>query len=111
VQSRWDGSIFDFSANLEYLFHKDFGLGSGYLYFDAEEERNRTARIRNGIDLSSLSRVACSFRPGFRKFFTVKGLQVAVRAAQMQIKLRKCYDDTLFAEQAINDYRHLGTDP
>jgi hypothetical protein len=41
----WDGSVFDFSANLEYLFHKNFGIGTGYLYFDADVERDRETRI------------------------------------------------------------------
>lgn len=29
------------SANLEYLFHKNLGLGLGYLYFEADLERDR----------------------------------------------------------------------
>jgi hypothetical protein len=41
----WDGSLFDFSANLEYLFHKNFGIGAGYLYFDADVERDRDRRV------------------------------------------------------------------
>jgi len=41
----WDGSIFDFSANLEYLFHKNFGIGTGYLYFEADVERDREERV------------------------------------------------------------------
>lgn len=43
--NEWDGSIFDFSTNLEYLFHKNFGIGLGYLYFDADVERDRTKRV------------------------------------------------------------------
>ena len=41
----WDGSIFDASAYLEFLFHKNFGIGAGYLYFDADVEREREKRI------------------------------------------------------------------
>jgi hypothetical protein len=41
----WDGSLFDFSANLEYLFHKNFGLGLGYLYFEADVERDKEERV------------------------------------------------------------------
>ena len=41
----WDGSLFDFSANLEYLFHKNFGIGLGYLYFEADVERDRERRV------------------------------------------------------------------
>jgi hypothetical protein len=41
----WDGSLFDFSANLEYLFHKNFGIGAGYLYFEADVERDRETRV------------------------------------------------------------------
>jgi hypothetical protein len=41
----WDGSLFDFSANLEYLFHKNFGIGLGYLYFEADVERDREDRV------------------------------------------------------------------
>lgn len=41
----WDGSVLDFSANLEYLFHKNFGIGVGYLYFDADVERDRDIRV------------------------------------------------------------------
>jgi hypothetical protein len=40
----WDGSILELSANLEYLFHKNFGIGTGYLYFMADIERDRTKR-------------------------------------------------------------------
>ena len=41
----WDGSLLDFSANLEYLFHKNFGLGLGYLYFESDVERDREERV------------------------------------------------------------------
>ncbi len=41
----WDGSIFDASAFLEFLFHKNFGIGAGYSYFDADVERERERRI------------------------------------------------------------------
>ena len=41
----WDGSVFDFSANLEYLFHKNFGIGLGYLYFESDVERDREKRV------------------------------------------------------------------
>jgi len=41
----WDGSLFDFSANLEYLFHKNFGIGLGYLYFEADVERDRGEKV------------------------------------------------------------------
>ena len=41
----WDGSLLDFSANLEYLFHKNFGIGVGYLYFNADVERDRDTRV------------------------------------------------------------------
>ena len=40
----WDGSVLYLKANLEYLFHKNFGIGTGYLYFDADIERDRTKR-------------------------------------------------------------------
>ncbi|KPJ98638.1 MAG: hypothetical protein AMJ60_07610 [Desulfobacterales bacterium SG8_35] len=41
----WDGSLFQCSANLEYLFHKNFGVGAGYTYFDVDVERDRETRI------------------------------------------------------------------
>jgi len=40
----WDGDVFDASAYLEYLFHKNFGIGVGYLYFDTNVERDRDTR-------------------------------------------------------------------
>lgn len=40
----WDGSLFQCSANLEYLFHKNFGVGAGYTYFDVDVERDRETR-------------------------------------------------------------------
>jgi predicted porin len=56
----WDGSLFDFSANLEYLFHKNFGIGAGYLYFDADVERDRDRRVSHldyeyqGVQISGI---------------------------------------------------------
>jgi hypothetical protein len=41
----WSGHVFDTSAYLEYLFHKNFGIGLGYLYFDTDVERDRDRRI------------------------------------------------------------------
>ena len=41
----WDGSLFQCSANLEYLFHKYFGLGVGYTYFDIDVERDTAKRV------------------------------------------------------------------
>lgn len=41
----WDGSVLDLSAQLEYLFHKNFGIGTGYSYFYADIERDGTKRI------------------------------------------------------------------
>ena len=43
----WSGHVFDTSAYLEYLFHKNFGIGLGYLYFDTDVERDRDTRIIN----------------------------------------------------------------
>jgi hypothetical protein len=41
----WDGSILDIGAKLEYLFHENFGIGTGYLYFNADVERDTDNRI------------------------------------------------------------------
>ena len=41
----WDGTIYQLSASLEYLFHKNFGIGAGYSYFDVNVERDRSTRI------------------------------------------------------------------
>ena len=41
----WDGSLFQCNANLEYLFHKNFGIGAGYYYFDTDVERNTSKRV------------------------------------------------------------------
>ena len=43
----WDGSLFQCNANLEYLFHKNFGIGAGYYYFDIDVERNTSKRVTN----------------------------------------------------------------
>jgi hypothetical protein len=41
----WSGHILEGSAALEYLFHKNFGIGTAYNYFDVEVDRDTTARI------------------------------------------------------------------
>jgi hypothetical protein len=41
----WSGHIFDTSACLEYLFHENFGIGVGYLYFDTDVNRDRDTRV------------------------------------------------------------------
>ena len=39
------GNIFDTSAYRQYLFHPNFGIGVGCLYFDTDVERDRGTRI------------------------------------------------------------------
>jgi len=41
----WSGHIFEANAALEFLFHKNFGVGTGYNMFDVEVERDRTERV------------------------------------------------------------------
>jgi hypothetical protein len=41
----WSGHILEATAALEFLFHKNFGIGTGYSYFDLEVERDREARV------------------------------------------------------------------
>lgn len=41
----WSGHILEATAALEFLFHKNFGVGTGYSYFDIEVERDRTSRV------------------------------------------------------------------
>jgi len=41
----WSGSLLEASVNLEYLFHKNFGIGTGYTYFNVDVERDRETRI------------------------------------------------------------------
>jgi len=41
----WSGHILEACAALEFLFHKNFGIGTGYTYFDVEVERDREARL------------------------------------------------------------------
>jgi hypothetical protein len=42
---KWSGHILEATAALEFLFHKNFGIGTGYSYFDLEVERDREARV------------------------------------------------------------------
>jgi len=41
----WSGHIFEAAASLEFLFHKNFGIGTGYSVFDVEVERDKDTRI------------------------------------------------------------------
>ncbi len=41
----WSGHIFEATAALEFLFHKNFGIGTGYSIFDVEVERDKETRI------------------------------------------------------------------
>jgi len=41
----WSGDILEATAALEYLFHKNLGIGTGYTYFDINVERDREKRI------------------------------------------------------------------
>jgi len=41
----WSGHILEATAALEFLFHKNFGIGTGYSYFDINVERDREARV------------------------------------------------------------------
>ena len=41
----WSGHMLEASAALEFLFHKNFGIGTGYTYLDVEVERDRESRI------------------------------------------------------------------
>jgi hypothetical protein len=41
----WSGHILEATAAVEFLFHKNFGIGTGYSYFDIEVERDRESRI------------------------------------------------------------------
>ena len=43
----WDGSLLQCNANLEYLFHRYFGIGAGFYYFDADVERNTSTKVTN----------------------------------------------------------------
>lgn len=41
----WSGHILEATAALEFLFHKNFGIGTGYSYIDIEVERDRESRV------------------------------------------------------------------
>lgn len=41
----WSGHMLEATASLEFLFHKNFGIGTGYTYLDVEVERDREPRI------------------------------------------------------------------
>ena len=41
----WSGHMLEATAALEFLFHKNFGIGTGYTYLDVEVERDRESKI------------------------------------------------------------------
>jgi len=41
----WSGHMLEAIAALEFLFHKNFGIGTGYTYLDVEVERDRESRV------------------------------------------------------------------